>query len=122
MDAANAYKNIVNATNDARNASRLALKAAEETNKLIDGLDDRSTEAENTSMVLLQEAQKLNNRLEELRPTLTASADSLNDIKETTEQNDADIKQIDDALSRLGEKNYEDDSEHNIQISDLGIL
>lgn len=122
LDAANAYKKIVNATNEARNASEEALKVAEKTNELLDGLEDKSLEADNESTLLLEEAQKLYESEKEIKPKLTESADLIADIKGITLQNDEDLKKINDSLSRLGEKNFEESSGEAMEISDLGEL
>lgn len=120
LDAANAYKKIVNATQEAKNASEQALKAAEETNKLLDGLEDKSSEAENASFTLLQEAQSLYEAKNQMQPALEENAQLLEEIKSKTDQSDSDLTKIEHSLTRLGDKNYEEPSEHAVYISDIG--
>lgn len=110
----------MNATKEAKNASEEALKAAEESNKLIDGLDEKSSEAENASMTMLDEAKDLYQTEKELEPVLLESGNHIAKIRELTNQNEAGMKKINDSLNRLGDKDFGESSEHAIFISDLG--
>lgn len=71
---------------------------------------------------MLQEAQDIYQEKENLEPQLKESNDLIQEVKIVSSLNAVEMKKINDSLSRLGEKSYEEPAEYATHISDLGKL
>lgn len=102
LRAANAYKDIVDAVNSARNAVRNAKQAAGNATELCDGVEDRAGKSDQVAREMLVDARKsLATVQTDLQPHLNRSSDDVQKIIDRNEDSDKRATAINHALDQI---------------------
>lgn len=102
LKAANAYKDIVDAVNNARNAIKSAKESSGNATELCDGIGDRAGSSDQVASDLLEEARKsLNTVQADLQPHLNRSSETVQQIIDLNQHSDDQTTTINKALDQI---------------------
>lgn len=119
IKAANAYKDIVNAIKDAQAAAESSKEYVDEATISFNKLQDNSTDADNNSSYLLDDAFTAAENITNLEPIIKESIKNNRPIRSLNDKNKEDLDNIDNGIKQLkGIEYYENLLNNAVKLSD----